>query len=323
MKTAVMEVKSIECCMDKTVNRLVSLTEEQVKRMKTQKSFQETEIGSLYLVPTPIGNLEDMSFRAVRILKESDVIAAEDTRNTKKLCNYFKIDTFVVSYHEHNKESSGEKLLERIEKGETVALVSDAGMPCISDPGYEIVREAVDRGIAVIPLPGANAALTALIASGIDPQPFYFYGFLSRSKKEKRKELEILSRQNSTLIFYESPHRLKETLKEMKEILGNRQIVISRELTKKFEEFIRGSLEEVLEWSSEGEVRGEFCLVVEGGTDTHEPVEEGQWWSSLTLSEHVQHYIEEKEVSSKEAIKMVSKDRELPKRDVYQAFHME
>lgn len=290
--------------------------------MKTQKSFQASDAGSLYLVPTPIGNLEDMSFRAIRILKECDVIAAEDTRNTKKLCNYFEIDTFVVSYHEHNKETSGEKLLERIEKGETVALVSDAGMPCISDPGYEIVREAVDRGIAVIPLPGANAALTALIASGLIPQPFYFYGFLSRSKKDKRKELETLSKQNSTLIFYESPHRLKETLKEMKEILGNRSIVLSRELTKKFEEFIRGTIEEALEWSDEGEVRGEFCLVVEGSTKEAKE-EEAQWWEDLTLSAHVQHCIDEKGVSSKEAIKMVSKERELPKRDVYQAFHVQ
>ncbi|RIW29884.1 16S rRNA (cytidine(1402)-2'-O)-methyltransferase [Bacillus salacetis] len=291
--------------------------------MKTQKSFLDTEAGSLYLVPTPIGNLEDMSFRAVRILKECDVIAAEDTRNTKKLCNYFEIDTYVVSYHEHNKEASGEKLLERIENGETVALVSDAGMPCISDPGYEIVKEAVTRGIAVIPLPGANAALTALVASGLVPQPFYFYGFLSRNKKEKRKELETLSKQNSTLVFYESPHRLKETLKEMKEILGNRSIVLSRELTKKFEEFIRGSLEEALEWCSEGEVRGEFCLIVEGNPHKETDVEESFWWSELTPAQHVQQYIDEKAITPKEAIKMVSKERGLPKRDVYQAFHIE
>jgi 16S rRNA (cytidine1402-2'-O)-methyltransferase len=291
--------------------------------MKTQKSFQDTGKGSLYLVPTPIGNLEDMSFRAVRILKECNVIAAEDTRNTKKLCNYFEIDTFVVSYHEHNKETSGEKLLERIENGETVALVSDAGMPCISDPGYEIVREAIDREIAVIPLPGANAALTALIASGLVPQPFYFYGFLSRNKKEKRKELEILSKQNSTIVFYESPHRLKETLKEMAEILGSRSIVLSRELTKKFEEFIRCSLEEAIEWSNEGEIRGEFCLIVEGNPDKQTFEEESLWWNEITLSEHVQHYIDEKEMSSKEAIKMVSRERGLPKRDVYQAFHVE
>ncbi|WP_409252457.1 16S rRNA (cytidine(1402)-2'-O)-methyltransferase [Bacillus sp. SCS-153A] len=291
--------------------------------MKTQKSFQVSEAGSLYLIPTPIGNLEDMSFRAIRILKECDVIAAEDTRNTKKLCNYFEIDTFVVSYHEHNKETSGEKLLDRIENGETVALVSDAGMPCISDPGYEIVREAVARGLAVIPLPGANAALTALIASGLKPQPFYFYGFLSRNKKDKRKELESLAKQNSTLIFYESPHRLKETLKEMKEILGNRSIVLSRELTKKFEEFIRGTMEEALEWTGEGEVRGEFCLIVEGSSEAGASNEEEQWWNELTLSQHVQHYINEKGISSKEAIKKVSKERDLPKRDVYQAFHVQ
>ena len=291
--------------------------------MKTQQSFHDTEAGCLYLVPTPIGNLEDMSFRAVRILKESDVIAAEDTRNTKKLCNYYEIDTFVVSYHEHNKETSGEKLLERIENGETVALVSDAGMPCISDPGYEIVKDAVGRGISVIPLPGANAALTALIASGLAPQPFYFYGFLARNKKEKRKELELLSRQKSTLIFYESPHRLKETLKEMKEILGNRSIVVCRELTKKFEEFIRGPLDDVIQWSTEGEVRGEFCLILEGSKEPDVLEEDDQWWSTLSLAEHVQHFIDEDGVSSKEAIKKTAKDRGLPKRDVYQAFHVE
>jgi 16S rRNA (cytidine1402-2'-O)-methyltransferase len=291
--------------------------------LKTQQSFNSPDKGSLYLVPTPIGNLEDMSFRAVRILKESDVIAAEDTRNTKKLCNYYEIGTFVVSYHEHNKETSGEKLLERIEKGETVALVSDAGMPCISDPGYEIVKEAVSRGISVIPLPGANAALTALIASGLSPQPFYFYGFLARGKKEKRKELEILSKQNSTLIFYESPHRLKETLKEMKEILGNRAIVICRELTKKYEEFIRGSLEDVLEWSGSSEIRGEFCLIIEGSNKEATEEESEQWWSTLSLVEHVNHYINESDISSKEAIKRVSKERGLAKRDVYQAFHVE
>ena len=290
--------------------------------MNQQKSFQDSDKGSLYLVPTPIGNLEDMTFRAIRMMKEASVIAAEDTRNTKKLCNYFEIDTPIISYHEHNKETSGQKLIERMERGELVALVSDAGMPSISDPGYELVKEAIDHDIAVIPLPGANAALTALIASGLCPQPFYFYGFLHRGKKDKRAELESLKSLEDTFILYESPHRLKETLKELYTALGNRQIVICRELTKKFEEFIRGTLEEVMEWANDGEVRGEFCLLIEGA-GTMEKVQEEEWWSSYSLQEHVQHYVNEKSLSSKEAIKHVSKERSLPKREVYQAYHVE
>ncbi|MGE6756129.1 16S rRNA (cytidine(1402)-2'-O)-methyltransferase [Rossellomorea sp. NPDC071047] len=290
--------------------------------MNQQKSFQDSEKGSLYLVPTPIGNLEDMTFRAIRMMREAAVIAAEDTRNTKKLCNYFEIDTPIISYHEHNKETSGQKLIERMVKGELVALVSDAGMPSISDPGYELVKEAIDHEIAVIPLPGANAALTALIASGLAPQPFYFYGFLHRGKKDKRAELDTLKTLEDTFILYESPHRLKETLKELYGALGNRQIVVCRELTKKFEEFIRGTLEEVMEWANDGEVRGEFCLLIEGA-DPLEKEEEDSWWSKYSLLEHVQHYMNEKNMTSKEAIKQVSKERSLPKREVYQAFHVE
>lgn len=290
--------------------------------MKQQKSYQESDKGSLYLVPTPIGNLEDMTFRAIRIMKEADVIAAEDTRNTKKLSNYFEIDTPIISYHEHNKESSGPKLIERMAQGETVALVSDAGMPSISDPGYELVKAAIENDLSVIPLPGANAALTALIASGLAPQPFYFYGFLHRGKKEKRAELERLRSLQETFILYESPHRLKETLKELHQALGSRQIVICRELTKKFEEFIRGPLEEVLKWAESGEVRGEFCLLIEGNQEPDKEEQE-EWWQDYSLQDHVHYYIEEKEMSSKLAIKEVAKERNLPKREVYQAFHVE
>ncbi|OIU71569.1 16S rRNA (cytidine(1402)-2'-O)-methyltransferase [Rossellomorea aquimaris] len=290
--------------------------------MNQQKSYQETGKGSLYLVPTPIGNLEDMTFRAIRIMKEADVIAAEDTRNTKKLSNYFEIDTPIISYHEHNKESSGPKLIDRMEQGQTVALVSDAGMPSISDPGYELVQAAIENNLAVIPLPGANAALTALIASGLAPQPFYFYGFLHRGKKEKRAELEQLRSLKNTFILYESPHRLKETLKELHLALGNRQVVICRELTKKFEEFIRGSLDEVLEWAENGEIRGEFCVMVEGNAHQVEEEQE-EWWNGYSIEDHVQYYIEVKEMTSKLAIKEVAKERNLPKREVYQAFHVE
>ncbi|MGG2094262.1 16S rRNA (cytidine(1402)-2'-O)-methyltransferase [Bacillus sp. S13(2024)] len=288
--------------------------------MWQQKSFQMNERGILYLVPTPIGNLEDMTFRAIRILKEADFIAAEDTRQTKKLCNYFEIETPVMSYHEHNKEVSGRKILDMLEQGKTVALVSDAGMPCISDPGYDIVVQAVAQQYSVVPLPGPNAALTALIASGLETKHFYFYGFLQRHKKERKAELEKLRYIPNTMMFYEAPHRLGETLISMKDVLGNRNVVLCRELTKKFEEFIRGSLEEVIHWAKENEVRGEFCVLVEGSTE--EETDEEMWWETLTVEGHVEYYIEEKGLSSKEAIKIVAKDRNMSKRDVYQAYHV-
>lgn len=198
--------------------RLLAMESEE--RYVAAKSFQPNyEYGTLYLVPTPIGNLEDMTFRAIKIMKESAYIAAEDTRQTKKLCNYFEIETPVISYHEHNKKVSGDKILSLLREGKDVALVSDAGMPTISDPGYELVVEAVQEKMYVVPLPGANAALTSLIASGLPTQPFYFYGFLDRNKKEKRKQLEGLAHIQATMLFYEAPHRLKETLKLIKEVL--------------------------------------------------------------------------------------------------------
>ncbi|MEH6943590.1 16S rRNA (cytidine(1402)-2'-O)-methyltransferase [Bacillus sp. JJ722] len=291
--------------------------------MWQQHSFAKEGIEpALYLVPTPIGNLEDMSFRAIRVLKEADVIAAEDTRNTKKLCNYFEIDTPIISYHEHNKMSSGKHVVERLLAGQTVALVSDAGMPTISDPGYELVQEALAEKITVIPLPGANAALTALIASGLCPQPFYFYGFLERGAKNKKKELEKLKFITSTFVLYESPHRLKESLQAMLKILGNRKIVLCRELTKKFEEFIRGDIEGALQWAEANEIRGEFCLIVEGGSEEDAPTTE-QWWEGLTIVEHVNAYMGDKGLQNKEAIKQVAKDRNVNKREVYHAYHVE
>lgn len=291
--------------------------------MQQQKSFaKEGAEAALYLVPTPIGNLEDMSFRALRILKEADVIAAEDTRNTRKLCNYFEIETPVISYHEHNKETSGRQIIEQLQRGQVVALVSDAGMPTISDPGYRLVQDAIEENITVIPLPGANAALTALIASGIAPQPFYFYGFLQRSSKDKKKELEKLKKIESTWILYESPHRLKDTLKSMLDVLGDRNIVLCRELTKKFEEFIRGTLSECLKWAVENEIRGEFCLIIEGASEQEES-SESLWWEGLAIHEHVQHYIDQKDLRTKDAIKQTAVDRDVPKRDIYQAYHVD
>ncbi|WP_442597340.1 16S rRNA (cytidine(1402)-2'-O)-methyltransferase [Neobacillus sp. D3-1R] len=291
--------------------------------MWQQKSFENENVkGILYLIPTPIGNLEDMSFRAIRLLKEADWIAAEDTRNTKKLCNYFEIETPIISYHEHNKQQSGHKIIEKLKEGAKIALVSDAGMPTISDPGYELVVSAIEEKLTVVPLPGANAALTALIASGIQTHPFYFYGFLERQKKTKKKELEQLATITATLILYESPHRLRETLEMLQEALGDRKIVLCRELTKKFEEFIRGSISEAIIWTSEGEIRGEFCIIIEGANEISEQTE-NTWWQALTIDEHVEHYVSVKGMPSKEAIKLTAKDRGLQKRDVYQAYHIE
>lgn len=290
--------------------------------MWQQKSFLENDRkGALYLVPTPIGNLEDMTFRAIRILKECDQIAAEDTRQTKKLCHYYEIDTPVISYHEHNKETSGKQILRKLQEGKTVALVSDAGMPTISDPGSELVRLVLEHYFPVIPLPGANAALTALIASGISPQPFYFFGFLAHKKKEKRKQLEQLKNRKETIILYESPHRLLDTLTEIAEYFGDRKIVISRELTKKYEEFIRGTVKESIDWALNNEIKGEFCLIIEGNNDNIEGGDEQSWWKAWTVAEHIEHYIE-KGYTSKEAIKLVAKERNLPKREVYQSYHL-
>ncbi len=289
--------------------------------IKSQKSFLNEELGCLYLIPTPIGNLEDMTFRAVRILKEVDYIAAEDTRNTKKLCNHFEIPTPLVSYHEHNKEKAGQKLVEDLKQGLKIGLVSDAGMPCINDPGYELVKLCLEEGISVIPLPGANAALTSLISSGLPTDSFLYIGFLARQKKDKKKQLEPLKGQRSTVILYESPHRLKETLHVILEVLGDRKIVLCRELTKKFEEFLRGTVSDAIDWATNEEVRGEFVVVLEGASEEEVNNNEECWWQELSINQHVDWYINEKNEKSKDAIKLVAKDRSLNKRDVYAEYH--
>lgn len=286
--------------------------------MKQQNSFlDEGTEGVLYLVPTPIGNLEDMTYRAVRILKEADLVAAEDTRQTMKLLRHFEIEASLVSYHEHNKEKAGPSLIEHIKNGKVVALVSDAGMPAISDPGQELVREAIEEDIRVIALPGANAALTSLIASGLPTYQFQFIGFLPRQNKQRLELLEQVKQSTATLLFYESPHRLKEALQAMFQVLGNRQVSICRELTKKFEEYQRGTLEEAIEWCEHGMIKGEFCLVVEGRTEEEQA---DKWWDTLSEIQHVNHYIE-LGMSSKDAIKQVARERDVSKRDVYAAYH--
>ncbi|KGX90097.1 16S rRNA methyltransferase [Pontibacillus halophilus JSM 076056 = DSM 19796] len=290
--------------------------------MSIQQSFQPNEegYGALYIVPTPIGNLEDITYRALRILGEVDVIAAEDTRQTRKLMNHFQLSTPLISYHEHNKHDKEEGLIQQIKEGKSMAVVSDAGMPAVSDPGFDLVKRAAVEGIQTIVLPGANAALVALVGSGLDTERFSFYGFLPRKKKELKEELEGLVNHPFTLVFYESPHRIKETVKQLGEVFGDRAIALARELTKRYEEYARGTAEELLSWLNSHEVRGEFCIVVEGNSSPE--VEEHSWWEHLSMKEHVEFYMEEN-MSSKDAIKQASKDRDVPKRDVYQAYHID
>lgn len=282
--------------------------------MKIQKSFAQ-QTGTLYLVPTPIGNLEDMTFRAVKTLQTVDLIASEDTRNTQKLLNHFEVKVPQKSLHEHNYNERIPELLNFLKEGNSIAQVSDAGMPSISDPGHELVVACIEENIPVVALPGATAGMTALIASGLMPQPFLFYGFLQRKRSIQKRELEELKKQTATLIFYESPHRIKETLKNLLEVLGNREVVICRELTKLYEEYLRGTAEEVIDYLSEHALKGECCLLVSGATDAEEEeVFEG------TLKEQVEALTLDG-TSSKEAIKIVAKRHGLKKQDVYKEYH--
>lgn len=287
--------------------------------MQSQKSFAKNQAsGTLYLVPTPIGNLGDMTYRAVEILKEVDVIASEDTRNTQKLLNHFEIETKQISFHEYNTHERVPELVERLKKGETIAQVSDAGMPSISDPGHDLVVACIEQDITVVPLPGANAALTALIASGLVPQPFYFFGFLNRKPVDQKRQLEKLSNKEETLIFYEAPHRLKKTLTNMAGILGtDRSAVLCRELTKKFEEFLRGTLAELLEWASNNEIRGEFVVIVEGNSHA---VVAGEELPEIPVEDQITNLISAGEKPTV-AIKKVAKLRGLKKQDVYATYH--
>jgi len=287
--------------------------------MKEQVSFQGVEQGQLFLIPTPIGNLEDMSFRSIRVLKEVDVIAAEDTRHTMKLCHYFDIQKPLVSYHEHNKTTSGERLINAMLEGKSIGLVTDAGTPGISDPGADLVDACIKRDLKVIPLPGANAVLPALIASGINTDHFLFYGFLPRQKKDKMQVLKALLPLPYTLVFYEAPHRLKQTVQALNDVFGHRQATLARELTKRYETFVRGSLDELLIWVNEQEIKGECCLIIEGGTGCEE--DEDSWWGALSVIEHVNHYIKVEQLDKKQAIKQTAVDREVPKREVYNVFH--
>jgi 16S rRNA (cytidine1402-2'-O)-methyltransferase len=281
---------------------------------------ERRKAGVLYLVATPIGNLEDMTHRAVRILREADCIAAEDTRQTRKLLSHFEIRTRLVSYHEHNKQASGPELVRLMrDEGLTIALVSDAGLPAVSDPGADLVRLAADAGIAVIPVPGANAALSGLIASGLPTDRFTFVGFPPRERKELRLELERLKASPETLLFYESPYRVEKTLEAMSETFGpHRRICLARELTKRHEEFVRGTIAECLEYLADHPPQGEYVLIVEGAAPAQLRAAEQAWWEPLTLEEHVARY-EEQGSSRKDAMKKAAADRGVSKRVVYNA----
>lgn len=280
--------------------------------MNRQKSF-ENQKSTLYLVATPIGNLNEMTYRAVEILKNVNYIAAEDTRNTIKLLNHFDITTKLISHHEHNIISSIPKIINLLEEGNDIALVSDAGYPAISDPGYELVKETISHDFNVVPVSGANACLNALVVSGINPQPFLFYGFLDHQDKKKKKELNELKNYKETIVFYEAPHRIKKTLVLMLDIFGNRNMTLAREITKKHEEINRGTIEEILEVVDD--MKGEMVVVVEGNKEVQEDIVFEQ-----SIEEHVQEYID-KGMSTKDAIKEVAKQRQLSKNIVYNEYH--
>ncbi|WP_242333871.1 16S rRNA (cytidine(1402)-2'-O)-methyltransferase [Limosilactobacillus urinaemulieris] len=286
--------------------------------MQQVSSFQNQDSGTLYLVPTPIGNLDDMTFRAVKVLTEADLIAAEDTRHTQQLLNHFDIHTPEISFHEHNTEQRIPELIGKLKAGITIAQCSDAGMPSISDPGKELVAAAVKERIPVVPLPGANAGLTALIASGLVPQPFYFYGFLERKHQQQVQELEQLRNRSETMIFYEAPHRLKKTLKVMAEVFGDdRQAVLARELTKRYEEFSRGSLAEITAFYDEHQPRGEYVVLIAGNPHPDEEVQNNETGTPI---EQVDQKISEG-LSTNEAIKLVAKKNKLNRQELYKQYH--
>lgn len=276
----------------------------------SQKSYINNK-STVFLIPTPIGNMEDITIRAVNTLKEVEVIFSEDTRVTKQLLNYLEISKKLISSHNFNESKNEKILLDYLSKGFNVGIVTDRGTPIISDPGYDLVKIAIANDYNVVSLPGATALVPALTVSGLNPSPFTFYGFLNSRDSKQKKELEELKNLPSTLIFYEAPHRILKTLGNIKDVLGNRQISISREISKKFEEVYRGTIEEVI--SELNEIKGEFVIVVDGN-------HEQKTYDNLTIIEHVNLYIKEG-YKTMDAIKTVAKERNLNKNDVYNEYH--
>ena len=270
------------------------------------------EKGNLYLVATPIGNLEDITFRAIKTLKEVDLIAAEDTRQTLKLLNHYEISKPLISYHRHNEEVKKDIIINKIKEGQDIAIVTDAGTPGISDPGEEVVKEAIENDIKVIPIPGACAMINAIIASGLSTKEFSFYAFLPLNKKLRKEKLEEIKEEKKTIIIYEAPHRIIETLKEMQNTLGDRNIVVTKELTKIHENFYRGRISAVL--CEIGEPKGEYIILIEGNKEDKQ-----NNLNSLSLEEHYKYY-ENKGMEKKEIIKSIAKDRKVPKNEIYQYF---
>lgn len=271
----------------------------------SQKSYDNTP--TLFLVPTPIGNLDDFTFRGVETLKNVDVIFSEDTRVTINLLNHFNIKKHLISSHKFNEEKSSIKVLSYLSEGKNVALVTDRGTPLLSDPGNICVKNVVNNGYNVVSLPGATAAIPALTNSALDSSRFLFYGFLNSKSSKRKKELELIKKEEYTIIFYEAPHRIKETLSDMLEILGNRNISISREISKKYEEIYRGTFEEVIKEMNEP--KGEYVIVVDGNNEVVS-------YDNITIKEHVADFIKDG-YNEKDAIKMVAKDRGIPKNEVY------
>ena len=270
--------------------------------------------GTLYIVATPIGNLEDITLRALRILKEVDLIAAEDTRQTLKLLNHFEISKPLISYHRHNEEVKSEILIQKLENGENIALVSDAGTPGICDPGEDVIKKAIEEGINVVPIPGACAMINALIASGIDTKEFIFLGFLPLNKKTRLEKLREIKESEKTIIIYEAPHKMKNTLKELSEILQERKIVLARELTKIHEEFIREDINFLMEKIEN--LKGEMILIIEGKKKENNIENE---LNNLSLEEHYKYY-EEQGFDKKDIIKKIAKDRNVNKNEIYMKF---
>ncbi len=273
-------------------------------------------MGELYLVATPIGNLEDITLRAIRILKEVDIIAAEDTRHTLKLLNKLQISKPLISYHRHNEEIKTTELINKLLEGKNIALVSDAGTPVISDPGGEIVKKAIENNIKVIPIPGPCALITALIASGIDATEFSFLGFLPQNKKNRKEKLNIIEQETKTTILYEAPHKLKSTLQDLQNILKTRKLVIAKELTKIHESYVTGTIEELLEIVKEP--KGEYVIIIEKATKTKEEINLNIL-QNLSLEEHYNYY-EQKGMNKKDIIKQIAKDRNVNKNEIYQYF---
>ncbi len=272
--------------------------------------------GKLYLCATPIGNLEDITLRVLRVLKEVDLIAAEDTRNSIKLLNHFDIKTPMTSYHEYNKIEKAYQLVEKMQQGQNIALITDAGTPGISDPGEDLVRICQESGIGVTSLPGAAACITALTMSGLPARRFAFEAFLPREKKERERILASLKNETRTIILYEAPHHLRKTLEELYETLGDRGIALCRELTKKYETVFPTYISGAMAYYEKEEPRGEFVLVIQGKSFQEIQKEQQESWESLTLEEHMAHY-ENQDISRKEAMKLVAKDRGISKREVY------